>query len=68
MLDAVDDAALGRSHLLLTVRGDLLARAGRSEEAAGAFREAAERTRNEQERRVLLGRAGALDAPTRPRQ
>ena len=68
VLDAVDDAALGRSHLLLTVRGDLLARAGRSEEAAGAFREAAERTRNEQERRVLLGRAGALDAPTRPRQ
>jgi predicted RNA polymerase sigma factor len=39
------------------VRGDLLERAGRGAEAAQAFTEAASRTRNEDERAVLLGRA-----------
>jgi RNA polymerase sigma factor (sigma-70 family) len=57
VLGGVEDSALAESHLLLSVRGDLLARAGRADEAASAFREAATRTRNEQERRVLLGRA-----------
>ncbi len=60
VLDRVDDADLAGSHLLLSVRGDLLARAGRSGEAAAAFREAASRTRNESERRVLLGRAAEI--------
>jgi RNA polymerase sigma factor (sigma-70 family) len=58
ILDGLAPGALAGSHLLPAVRGDLLARAGRSREAAGAFREAAALTRNESERRVLLARAG----------
>ena len=57
VLDEVDDQALSGSHLLPAVRGDLLARAGRSAEAADAFRRAAALTRNESERSLLLGRA-----------
>lgn len=60
VLDALDEAALPESHLLLSVRADLLARAGRSAEAASAFRAAADRTRNERERSLLLARAGEL--------
>lgn len=60
VLDAVDPGALGPSHLLPAVRGDLLARAGRGPEAAEAFRLAAGRTRNAAERAVLLGRAEEL--------
>jgi RNA polymerase sigma factor (sigma-70 family) len=60
VLDAVDEQALAGSHLLPTVRGDLLARAGRGSEAAAAFRQAAGLTRNESERSVLLGRADEL--------
>jgi len=63
VLDALGDDPLPGSHLLLTVRGDLLARAGRRREAAAAFRTAAARTRNEQERSMLLGRAADLDEP-----
>lgn len=44
-------------HLVPAVRGDLLERAGREEEAARAFRDAAALTRNEDERRILLRRA-----------
>ena len=51
------DPALAGSHLLPSVRGDLLERAGRPAEAAAAFTEAASLTRNEVERRVLLERA-----------
>ena len=57
VLDRVDPGALAQSHLLPTVRGDLLARAGRDAEAAASFRDAAGRTRNDSERRVLLRRA-----------
>ncbi|MCP3423930.1 RNA polymerase sigma factor [Nocardioides pinisoli] len=57
VLDAVDGSLLGDSPLLPSVRGDLLERAGRHEDAALAFGEAAELTRNEGERRVLLQRA-----------
>ena len=60
VLDGLYDGALAQSHLVPTVRGDLLARAGRAEEAAAAFREAAALTRNETERRVLLGRADEI--------
>jgi RNA polymerase sigma factor (sigma-70 family) len=52
--------ALVRSHLLPAVRGDLLARAGRREEAAVALRAAAALTRNGAERAVLLRRAAEL--------
>ena len=57
VLDALPDGALAGSHLLPSVRGDLLTRAGRHAEAAASFREAATLTRNESERALLLGRA-----------
>jgi RNA polymerase sigma factor (sigma-70 family) len=60
VLDGLDDGALPGSHLLPTVRGDLLARAGRAAEAATAFRLAADRTRNDSERTLLLARASEL--------
>ncbi|MGZ5416408.1 MAG: RNA polymerase sigma factor [Nocardioides sp.] len=60
VLDGIDESALPESHLLPSVRGDLLARSGRASEAAEAFREAADRTRNDSERSLLLGRAGEL--------
>ena len=60
VLEAIDEAQLPESHLLLSVRGDLLARAGRDQEAVIAFRGAAERTRNQSERALLLARAGEL--------
>jgi RNA polymerase sigma factor (sigma-70 family) len=60
VLERVDADALGASHLLPSVRGDLLARMGRGDEAAAAFRDAAARTRNLSERALLLRRAGEL--------
>ena len=51
---------LAASHLLPSVRGDLLARAGRRAEAATAFLDAAALTRNESERRLLRRRAAEL--------
>lgn len=57
VLEAVDAVALGDSPMVPSVRGDLLERAGRHVEAAEAFVEAAVRTRNEGERRVLQRRA-----------
>jgi predicted RNA polymerase sigma factor len=60
VLDRVDVGALGASHLLLSVRADLLARSGRTGEAAAAFREAASRTGNGSERGLLLRRAADL--------
>ncbi len=44
-------------HLLPSVRGELLRRLGRLTEAAGQFELAAELTRNERERTLLLARA-----------
>ncbi len=58
ILDAVPDDALGDSPLMPSVRGDLLERAGRREEARAAFTDAAARTRNESERGILRRRAG----------
>ncbi|HZT97193.1 MAG TPA: RNA polymerase sigma factor [Chloroflexota bacterium] len=46
-------------HLLPSVRGDLLVRAGREQEAAGEFRAAAALTQNSRERSLLLERAKA---------
>jgi len=51
------EPTLTGSHLLPSVRGDLLERAGRQAEARAAFTEAAALTRNESERQVLLARA-----------
>ncbi|WP_340538144.1 RNA polymerase sigma factor [Nocardioides sp. GXZ039] len=57
VLDALPVNALAGSHLRPSVRGDLLARAGRAAEAAAAFAEAAALTQNAGERAVLLRRA-----------
>jgi predicted RNA polymerase sigma factor len=46
-------------HLLPSVHGELLRRLGRLTEAAGQFELAAELTRNERERTLLLARARA---------
>jgi len=46
-------------HLLPSVRGDLLAKLGRYEEARGEFERAATLTRNARETRLLLDRAAA---------
>jgi RNA polymerase sigma-70 factor (ECF subfamily) len=51
------DPTLRDYHLLPSVRGDLLARLGRDEEAAAEFRRAAALTGNESERALLLRRA-----------
>jgi RNA polymerase sigma factor (sigma-70 family) len=61
VLEALPADALGGSHLLPSVRGDLLARAGRHVEAAESFRTAASLTLNDQEGRLLLGRAQASE-------
>jgi predicted RNA polymerase sigma factor len=54
-----DEPALDGYHLLPSVRGDLLARLGRGEEAGAEFERAASLTANERERELLLKRAGA---------
>jgi RNA polymerase sigma factor (sigma-70 family) len=56
------DPALKGYHLLPSVRGELLARLGRQDEARAEFARAAGMTRNAREREVLLRRA----APGRP--
>ena len=58
IVDAVArDASLAGTALVGGVRGDLLERRGDHEASAAAFREAAEQTRNEAERKLLLRRA-----------
>lgn len=52
--------ALQRSHLLPSIRGELLARLGRIEEARSALLQAAELTANSQQRAVLLAKASRL--------
>ncbi|MFJ9967765.1 RNA polymerase sigma factor [Streptomyces avermitilis] len=60
-LEIVDTLAAEPSlrdyHLLPSVRGDLLARLGRTTEARAEFARAASLTRNERERELLLARA-----------
>ncbi|WP_371364973.1 RNA polymerase sigma factor [Jatrophihabitans sp. GAS493] len=72
-LALVDDLAaagtLSASHLLPTVRGELLARLGRFAEARTELETAARRCRNGPERAVLVRRAAALqtaEPPTDP--
>ena len=60
MLDAlVDEPRLADYHLLPSVRGDLLARLGRDDEARAAFEQAAALAGNERERALLTQRAAA---------
>jgi predicted RNA polymerase sigma factor len=53
----VNDPALENYHLLPSVRGDLLKKLGRIEEARAEFERAASITRNVRERNLLLERA-----------
>jgi predicted RNA polymerase sigma factor len=53
------DPALADYHFLPSVRGDLLFKLGRLDEARGEFERAAAGTRNERERVLLLERARA---------
>ncbi|MEI9420994.1 RNA polymerase sigma factor [Mesorhizobium sp. Cs1299R1N1] len=52
-----DEPRLKDSHLLPTVRGDLLQKLGHQAEASAAFRHAAQLTGNDRERALLLARA-----------
>jgi len=60
LVDALkDDPALKNYHLLPSVRGDLLKKLGRKDEAREEFERAASITRNVRERNLLLDRARA---------
>ena len=62
LVDAImADPALADYHLLFGVRGDMLSRLGRHEEAAAEFRRAATLTLNARERDYLLARAATAD-------
>lgn len=57
------EGALRGSHLLPSVRGELLARLGRTTEAAAELRTAAELTQNSRQRAVLLAKAARSAGP-----
>jgi RNA polymerase sigma-70 factor, ECF subfamily len=64
LVDAIaSEPALREFHLLPTVRGDLLAKLGRREEARVEFQRAASLTQNSRERAVLLGRVAGCSSP-----
>jgi RNA polymerase sigma factor (sigma-70 family) len=58
----LDESALSGYHLLPAVRGDLLWKLERFEEAGSEFQRAAALTRNERERALLLERAAACES------
>jgi len=67
VVDALsDEPRLANYHLLPSVRGDLLAKLGRDDEARAEFERAAALTRNARERELLLERAAALGAQPAP--
>jgi RNA polymerase sigma-70 factor (ECF subfamily) len=67
LVEALADApSLRDYHLLPSVRGDLLQKLGRREEAAAEFRRAAAQTRNLRERELLLNRARACAGAAPP--
>jgi RNA polymerase sigma-70 factor (ECF subfamily) len=57
-----DEPSLREYHLLPSVRGDLLAKLGRHDEAKAEFERAASLTRNARERQLLLERAARCGA------
>jgi RNA polymerase sigma factor (sigma-70 family) len=64
IVDALrSEPSLQRYHLLPSVRGDLLAKLGRLDEAAAEFKRAAALTRNAREHELLLERARACVRP-----
>jgi len=60
------EPSLRAYHLLPSVRGDLLAKLGRFDEARAEFEHAAALTRNTRERTLLQGRAAAIELDARP--
>ncbi|HEV7596344.1 MAG TPA: RNA polymerase sigma factor [Gemmatimonadaceae bacterium] len=61
LVDAlIAETSLRSYHLLPSVRGDLLAKLGRHDEAHAEFKRAASLTRNARERDLLLQRAGEV--------
>ena len=65
LVDALgSEPALEGYHLLPSVRGDLLAKLGRLDEARAEFERAAALTSNSRERRLLLERAAAASSPS----
>jgi len=64
LVDAlVSEPAMRNYYLLPSVRGDLLAKLGRLEEARAEIERAASLTKNARERKLLLERAAALREP-----
>jgi predicted RNA polymerase sigma factor len=57
--ELLDERALDGYHLLPSVRGDLLVKLGRLDEARAELERAAALTRNSRERALLLARAAA---------
>jgi RNA polymerase sigma-70 factor, ECF subfamily len=70
LVDALtSEPSLANYHLLPSVRGDFLAKLGRSDEARVEFERAASLTRNARERELLLERAAACtQGPQSPRR
>jgi RNA polymerase sigma factor (sigma-70 family) len=67
IVDAIGtDPAMRRYHLLPSVRADLLAKLGRTDQARAEFQRAASLTRNVRERAALLDRAAAYAPPPDP--
>ena len=67
LVDALtSEPSLKGYHLLPSVRGDLLAKLGRIDEACAEFEQAAGLTRNGRERALLLERAAAARVLTKP--
>jgi predicted RNA polymerase sigma factor len=66
LVDALTaEPALARYHLLPSVRGDLLVKLGRFEEARREFERAASLTKNAREQKLLLERAAScVSAPS----
>jgi RNA polymerase sigma-70 factor (ECF subfamily) len=64
LVDALtSEPSLDAYHLLPSVRGDLLAKLGRFEEARAEFERAASLTRNSRERELLLERVATFSGP-----
>ncbi len=69
LVDALtSDPSLKNYHLLPSVRGDLLFKLGRFDEARAEFERAASLTRNSRERTLLLKRAYACTQSIHPKQ
>ncbi|MGD0225635.1 MAG: RNA polymerase sigma factor [Terriglobia bacterium] len=69
LVDALtSEPSLKNYHLLPSVRGDLLSKLGRLEEARAEFERAASLTRNARERKLLFDRAAACTGASTPPQ